>query len=117
MSSNIEIQRICKHCGREFIARTTVTRCCSDHCAKRYYKTKKRAEKIEASNQETLMIRSKPLAEVQIKEFLTVRDIAALLNCSVKTAYRLIDKQMVKAVNISERKILVKRSEIDKLFS
>ncbi|HXB41426.1 MAG TPA: helix-turn-helix domain-containing protein [Bacteroidia bacterium] len=117
MSSNFEIQRICKFCGRDFIARTTVTRCCSKNCTNKYYKSRQRAAKIEASNKETLIIKAKPLSELQAKEFLTVKEVASLLNCSVRTAYNLIDNKRIKAVNISERKTLVKRSEIDKLFS
>jgi hypothetical protein len=35
MSSNLRIVKICEYCKQEFIARTTVTQCCSDACAKR----------------------------------------------------------------------------------
>ena len=50
MSSNIRVQRICQFCGKEFTARTTVTKYCSDVCAKRAYKARKRTEKVEISN-------------------------------------------------------------------
>ena len=46
MSSNIAIQRICQHCGKEFTARTTVTQYCSDDCAKRAYKARIKAAKF-----------------------------------------------------------------------
>lgn len=116
MSSNIKIQRICQHCGKEFTARTTVTKYCGDTCAKRAYKAKKRTAKVEASNQKTQRIKSQPIEELKAKEFLTVRDMATLLSCSIRTAYRLIENGNIKAVNLAERKTLVKRSEIDKLF-
>ena len=48
---------------------------------------------------------------------MTVRDVAALLNSSLRTVYRLIESGNIKAVNISQRKTLVKRSDIDSLFS
>lgn len=54
---------------------------------------------------------------LKIKEFLSVRDVATLLNCSVRTTYRLIEQGSIKAVNLSQRKTLIKRSEIDKLFN
>jgi excisionase family DNA binding protein len=54
--------------------------------------------------------------DLKAKEFLTVRNVATLLNSSIRTAYRLIQTGKIQAVNISERKTLVKRSEIDKLF-
>ena len=116
MSSNIKVTRICQQCGSEFIARTTVTKTCSDKCAKKLYKAKKKAEKINQSSIETKAIKEKPIEEIKAKEFLTVRELSILLRCSVKTAYNLIEKGRVKAVNVSKRKTLIKRSEIDKLF-
>lgn len=117
MSSNIKVTRICQQCGSEFIARTTVTKTCSDKCAKKLYKAKKKAEKIKQSSTETQAIKDKPTEEIKVKEFLTVKELSILLNCSIKTAYKIIEKGKVKAVNISKRKTLIKRSEIDKLFN
>ncbi len=117
MSSNIEIQRICKYCNNVFIAKTTVTKYCGNSCAKKAYKARIRNEKIEASNTETLRILNKPIEELKAKEFLTVRDTAKLLNCSIRTTYRLIENGTIKAKNLAERKTLVKRTDIDKLFN
>jgi excisionase family DNA binding protein len=116
MSSNIEVQRICQQCGKEFTARTTVTQYCGDTCAKRAYKAKLKSAKIETSNKETRLIKSKPFEELNAKEFLTVRDVATLLSSSIRTIYRLIEQGNIKAVNLAQRKTLVKRSELDKLF-
>lgn len=117
MSSNIKVKRICLQCGEEFIARTTVTKYCSDNCAKRAYKANLRAEKIQASNQETHRTRIKPIEELKAKEYLTVRDVATLLNSSLRTIYRLIDQRNIKAINLAKRKTLVKRSDLDRLFT
>jgi excisionase family DNA binding protein len=117
MTSKIEIKRICQYCGNEFTARTTVTKCCSDHCAKRFYKAKKRNEKIVFSNTETQKIKNQPIERLKAKEFLKVRDVATLLSCSVHTVYRLIDKGTIKGVNLGERITRVKRSNIDKLLN
>ena len=116
MSSNIEVQRICLHCGNEFTAKTTVTQYCSDTCSKRAYKARVKASKIENSNKETQRIKSKPVEELKTKEFLTVREVARLLNCSVRSAYNYIENGTIKAVNLGQRITRVKRSEIDKLF-
>ena len=116
MSTNIKVQRICQRCGKEFTARTTVTQYCGDHCAKLAYKARKKAGKIEASNNETKLIKEKPIEEIKSKEFLTVRDVAKLINCSLPTAYRLINKGILKGVNFAQRKTTVHRSEIDKVL-
>jgi len=116
MSSNIRITRICQYCCKEFIAKTTVTKCCSDYCAKRLYKQKQKEIKIQKSDSETSLTKNEFVDIIKSKEFLTVRDMSRLLSCSIRTAYDLIAKGKIKAVNLSERKTLIKRSEIDKLF-
>ena len=116
MSSNIKIQRICQHCGNEFTARTTVTRYCGDDCAKRAYKVRQKIAKIEASNIETKAIRSKPLEELRVKEFLNVREVSKLIGCSRQTVYSLINMGKLKAVNILKKKTIVRRSDFELFF-
>jgi excisionase family DNA binding protein len=116
MSSNIKIQRICQLCGKEFTARTTVTQYCGDACAKRAYKARQKAAKVETSNRQTKAIKEKPMEDLKAKEFLTIRDTATLLSCSRQTVYNLIKKNILQAVNLSERKTIIKRSDIDSLF-
>jgi endogenous inhibitor of DNA gyrase (YacG/DUF329 family) len=57
MSSNIQVQRICQHCGKEFTARTTKTLYCSHRCNSADYKAKVRAGKIGISNKEPQVIK------------------------------------------------------------
>lgn len=117
MSSKIEVQRICQYCNKEFTARTTVTQYCGDTCAKRAYKARLKVSKIEASDKQTQQIKNQPFEELKNKEFLTVREVARLLNCSVRSTYYYIESGTIKAVNFGQRITRVKRSEIDKLFS
>jgi excisionase family DNA binding protein len=116
MSSNIQVQRICQHCGIEFTARTTVTQYCSDPCSKRAYKARVRAGKVEKSNKQTQQIRNQPIEILKAKEFLKVSEVAALLNCSIRTVYYYIDNGTIKAINLGQRVTRVKRSDIDNLF-
>lgn len=116
MSSNIQVQRICQHCGNEFTARTTVTQYCGDTCAKRAYKARLKNSKIENSNKETVRIKTKPIEELKAKEFLTVKDVASLLNCSLRSVYYQIESGNIKAVNLGQRITRIKRSELDRIF-
>jgi len=116
MSSNIQIKRICQHCGNEFTARTTKTKYCSLKCASRAYKQREKAVKIGKSIAETEKIKSTPIVDVKNKEFLTVKDASILLGCSLRTTYRLINEGKINAVNLSERMTRIKRSELDKLL-
>lgn len=116
MSSNIEIQRICEHCGNEFTARTTRTKYCSHKCNSRAYKAKQKQGKIQMSIAETQKVVALPMEQLKAKEILSVNETAILLGCSKRTAYRLIENGTIKAVNLSERMTRVKRSELDKIL-
>jgi excisionase family DNA binding protein len=115
MSSNIRIQRICGYCGNEFEARTTVTQFCGDACAKKAYKAKQKAAKIENSNQETRRIIAMPIEEIKANEFLTIPEVSKLIRISRRTVYRLIEKGELKAGKLGRRTI-IKRSDIDRIF-
>lgn len=117
MSSNIRIQRVCQHCQTEFTAKTTVTKYCGDDCAKRAYKVRKRNERIQESNKQTIATKTIHIEEIKAKDYLTAKDVALLLNCSTKTVYRLIDKGILKATNLSDRMTRIKRSSIDNVLS
>jgi excisionase family DNA binding protein len=116
MSSNIKVQRICQYCGNEFTARTTVTKFCSNLCSKRAYKAHKRTEKVERTNRETKRIKSQPIEDLKTKEFLTVTQVSKLIGCSRQNVYKLINTGKLKATNILEKKTIVKRSDLDKIF-
>jgi len=116
MTSSIRVQRICQHCGSEFIARTSVTQYCADTCAKRAYKARIRAGKVEASNKETQRLKNQPVEALKAKEFLTVREVAFLLSCSIRTVYYLIESGNIEAVNLGQRITRVKREALNRLF-
>lgn len=116
MSSNIQITRVCKHCGNEFTARKTVTQYCSLICSQRAYKARIRAGKIEASNSETKRIKNKPIEDLKTRDFLTVTQVSKLIGCSRQNVYKLINTGKLKATNILLKKTIVKRADLDQLF-
>ncbi len=118
MSSNIQIQRICMFCGNEFTARTTVTKCCSDTCAKKAYKAKIKAFKIDASDKQTVLIKNLPtqeLKEISSKDFLSINEACQLLSISRWTLWRLIKKGDLVCAKLG-RSTRIKRSDIEELF-
>lgn len=114
MSSNIRLEKTCQHCNERFIAKTTVTKYCSDNCAKRAYKKRKRSEKIEtAVKLEENPLKYDPL--LSQKEFLTIKEACNLLGASRWTIYRLIENDKLNSAKLG-RKTIIKRSDIDALF-
>ena len=116
MSSNIQIQRICDYCQKEFTARTTVTKYCQHRCAALAYKARMRNTKVKTSNKEVAQSVSIPIAKIQAKDFLSVEDACKLLGVSRWTISRAIREKRLKAVNLGKR-LVIKRTEIDRLFS
>jgi len=115
MSSTIEVQRICQHCGKLFTAHTTVTKYCSQQCSKRAYKARKRAEKTEEANQQTRRTISKPFEELRSKPYLSISEACQLMGVSRRTIYRMIGQSKLKVAKIGARTIL-RRKDFDNLF-
>jgi excisionase family DNA binding protein len=123
MSSKIHIPKTCEYCGKAFIARTTVTKCCSDSCSKRAYKARKRQEKIQASLELDLNKSNKAQKEIastptslNSKDFLSITEASQLIGVSRWTIQRMVKRGQLKSVQFG-RKHIVKRSQIESLFN
>lgn len=116
MSSNFTVSRLCEQCGNVFVAKTTVTRFCSKLCNKRHSKTKERTQKMAPMDQIVKKVLEEKPEQNTVAEFLNVQSAAKLLRASDKMIYHLINIGKLHAVNLSERKTLVRRLEIDRLF-
>ena len=95
MSSNMQILKVCEYCKKDFIAKKTTSACCSDNCAKMFYKKRKRDEKIKLANVETKSKKILSIAKVEdehkiinAKQYLTLLEAALLLNVSPLTLRR-----------------------------
>ena len=95
MSSNMQILKVCEYCKKDFIAKKTTSACCSDNCAKMFYKKRKRDEKIKIAEVETKSKKILSIAKVEdefkiinAKQFLTLTEAALLLNVSPLTLRR-----------------------------
>jgi excisionase family DNA binding protein len=123
MSSNIKIIKICEYCKKEFVARKTTSKTCSDACAKRFYKLKQRNSKIAQVELET-DIKRKPFAyikkddleTIQSKENLTLKEAAILLNISPLTLRRWILSGKIKSHKAGKKYLLSKSDLLAKHF-
>jgi excisionase family DNA binding protein len=92
-----------------------VTQCCSDFCAKRYYKIKQKESKIEKSNVETQTTLNLPMETIKAKEFLSVVETGKLLGISTRTLYRLMANGELKFGKVGKRTI-IKKTDLDTFF-
>jgi len=99
MSSNLRIKRVCENCGNVFIAKTTVTKYCSDECAKKHYKWRKRQAKVEKSYDETKDRLLRPTAiptasnTASQQDLINVKTLSAATGISRASLFRLMQDE------------------------
>ncbi|MBA2248578.1 MAG: helix-turn-helix domain-containing protein [Chitinophagaceae bacterium] len=119
MSSNIRIKKICQHCNKVFTAKTTVTKFCSDICAKANYKLRQKEHKIELSQIDTekqlVQIKSqgtKPLlGGYADSEMVSISGLAKMIGLSERTIFRLMKDPGFPKVKIG-KKLLFKTNNV-----
>lgn len=114
MSSTIRVKKTCEFCKKVFIARTTVTKYCSDTCSKKGYKKRKRDEKVLKVEIEEAERTFNPI--LGAKSFLNMDETAELLGVSRKTIYRMIKRGELKGKKLG-RRVVIARKEIDGFFT
>ena len=105
-----EIKRKCRFCGKEFIIKTLDSYYCSPKCSKAAHARKKRAE--EKKKKLALIAKMIPT----IREFISVKEAVAIYGVERKTLYRLLNKGIIPCINIGERMIRIKRSDLESMF-
>ena len=112
----MEIQKLCKYCGRSFIAHKMTTIYCSRSCNNKDYKRairqKQVAEYYEAHPEDK---KETPKDVLQGKAFLTPREAAKLLGIGKSSVYRELASGLIKAVQM-KGKTLIRRADIERLF-
>lgn len=116
MSLNFTIQRKCVHCKKTFDAKTTVTQFCGKLCNKRYNATTQRNEKIEAEKLQPIILSAAKMQPAQGVEFLDPQKAALLLGVSRNLIYNLINTGKLNAYNLSIRRTIILKRDIDLLF-
>ena len=127
MSSNIRIKKVCQHCDKTFIAKTTVTKFCSDDCAKRNYKKRQKDQKVTTAILETnesinekhfqskQAAKSLPSIEHLQRDWVNAQHMAELLGVAERTFFRLLKDPIMPSLKIG-RKLLFNKQEVFEYF-
>lgn len=99
----------------EFTARTTKTMYCSHKCSSRAYKIRKREDKVAEVRKEVAAIKTKPIADIKAKDYLSITDTAALVGVSRWTIWRCIERGELAAVKFG-RRVIIRRTDIENMF-
>ncbi len=112
-ASTIKIKKICEWCGREFYAQKVTTRFCCKKCNEKSYKAGLRRAQI-AKVAETINGKTIP---PEGKEYLSVREAAALLGLTRMTVYNLIYRGQLCASKITSRLTVIRKADIESMLS
>ncbi|WP_272149741.1 helix-turn-helix domain-containing protein [Tenacibaculum aiptasiae] len=123
-TSTFKVLKQCLNCGDMFESQRITTKYCSHKCNQRHYKLRKKLEKKENVKVETLTkhklvpkIKALDIALIRDKEFLNVKEVALLFGCDRKTVYRMIDNNIIHAVNLNSRMTRIRKADIDSIFN
>ena len=119
MSSKIRVLKICECCHKDFIAKTTTTKCCSDSCAKKFYKLNIKNAKVAQAELKTqkkrnpkAFINEEQIKIINAKQYLTLKEAAILLNVTPLTLRRWTLAGKMNALKIGKKWIFgIKRIE------
>ena len=111
----MEVKRICKWCGKPFIAKKTTTNYCSHQCASQGYKHRMRERRLELREFELRELQD--LIEVKSKldhqDYFTFAQAAQLMGVSRQYIYKLVKEDKLRASRISARMSIIRRADIE----
>ncbi|GHT37275.1 hypothetical protein AGMMS49574_29890 [Bacteroidia bacterium] len=83
--SKLKIPKVCEHCGKQFEAKTVITRFCSKECGHKADNARKKAGRKDAKQQE--LIAKIP----NNRPYISISEAVLLFGISRDTIYRLVE--------------------------
>jgi excisionase family DNA binding protein len=118
----MQVPKICNHCGKSFVAQTTVTRFCSHQCSQRNYKKRAKEAKIQKSLGETMEQMVSPKmpdgnsnSHNTPKDFLCINDVSNLLGVSRWTIQRMVQRGDLTMKQVGRKKMM-SRQQLETFF-
>lgn len=121
MSSNIRINRICKHCGEVFVAKTFKTQFCSHSCNSKDYKKREKIRRMEEFKEEyksdlkNSKSESMNMEELKSKIYLSIAEVCLLVGMSDSTIRKFVKEGRLKTIRLGKKHLILK-SQIENLM-
>ena len=96
----MEVKRICKWCGKPFIAKKTTTNYCSHQCSSLGYKHRMRERRIELREIQDLI---ETKSKLDHQDYFTFAQAAKLMGVSRQYIYKLVKEDKLRASRLSSR--------------
>lgn len=121
MSSNIRINKICKHCGEVFVAKTFKTQFCSHSCNSKDYKKREKIRRMEEFKEEyksdlkNSKSQSMNMEELKSKIYLSIAEVCLLVGMSDSTIRKFVKEGRLKTIRLGKKHLILK-SQIEDLM-
>ena len=121
MSSNIRINKICKHCGEVFVAKTFKTQFCSHSCNSKDYKKREKIRRMEEFKEEyksdlkNSKSQSMNMEELKSKIYLSIAEVCLLVGMSDSTIRKFVKEGKLKTIRLGKKHLILK-SQIEDLM-
>lgn len=121
MSSNIRINRICKHCREVFVAKTFKTQFCSHSCNSKDYKKREKIRRMEEFKEEyksdlkNSKSQSMNMEELKSKIYLSIAEVCLLVGMSDSTIRKFVKEGRLKTIRLGKKHLILK-SQIENLM-
>ena len=121
MSSNIRINKICKHCGEVFVAKTFKTQFCSHSCNSKDYKKREKIRRMEEFKEEyksdlkNSKSQSMNMEELKSKIYLSIAEVCLLVGMSDSTVRKFVKEGRLKTIRLGKKHLILK-SQIENLM-
>lgn len=107
-SKTFQIPRVCEECGKNFMAKTSVTRFCSTKCYQRQYYNRHLKNKSPCLKAPIKAAESKVEPE---SDFLTIKQFCKKLSVCKQTVYNMAALGDVRIIRLNVRRVYIRWSE------
>ena len=114
--SKLKIPKVCEHCKKPFEAKTVLTRFCSRQCVNKADHARKMEAKEQAKSQSEKEQKTKVIADIQSRPYISIAEATLLFGISKDTLHRLIKRGHLPAHNLGERLTRISRVHLEALF-
>jgi len=106
----MEVKRICKWCGKSFVAYKKNTECCSHQCSNQSYKQRMRERQESLKTGKELL---RPKVALEGQDYFSFSQAAGVMGVSRQYIYKLVKEGKLRASRLSERKSIIRRADIE----
>ena len=114
--SKLKIPKVCEYCKKPFEAKTVLTRFCSRQCVNKADHARKMGDKEQAKSQSEKEQKTKVIADIQSRPYISISEATLLFGISKDTLHRLIKRGHLPAHNFGERLTRISRVHLEALF-